>query len=1261
MKKIKVIQKVENTVEVTLTQAERELKYEALARDYPEINKEYFSVFSFFEEQELQRPPKNTPGFPALILKELLRIGDPIVSEDEGLNNTKNIEVQINTSVELYNENGEFLRTAAKGTNLHVIGLRIRGSIKNPDIPYELSSYANAAGYHTKPLLAFLRIGCWHTIGRGYMLDLDDTQDDLSELSPAQSPELSPAQSPKQLLLTNDNSQDNPKNKKGAKKLGGDQKNNPKVPATTKRAKKEPLVSLVPTDSNESSAQIVLFNNNFNELYKRLLGTYQLYDTSFLTVYNRAMRLIIKESIPIYVFQKHDITGITDDIKLIESAIDEKLDNQTNDRFICTLHSLEISHLYYLLNMDRKRAMQLIDVYRKRKELRAEMRKVRIQENLIRVRLYQKNAVALNKYGKDFTSLTKQQKEEINTIVEHRENLFKNTNIPAELLEQVYSLNRAVRQKAFKEITKITSDIKIEDIICKHYLYFLQEEQHRDEEEIIVDIIKEYSGTNTIHAYTCKLCGEILAPMEYEKGFDLEGSSGNEGLLPSEKLLYSIASQIISRYVSFRYITAVRLTRDMFRALQPFIVDLDTKLHKVKSNSEEIINNNLQFYIAVYSFAYLIHVIITNEYIEFTNQPTRPQNKPGKPEISEKKSSVTGDKKTKKGACEVTPAPIELITGSGDIICTVHGCECTGGSKTKSSKLLFTFIPGKSVDEVSNKVRGGGDDRAKMKLDLFTIAINIINREYNYIYGSIGMTLDYAKQALVKAYNDIGDQTIDTMDTNSNTSITHDPFYRLIAEIKKKNPSKIEDVLGWTLEELEKLNPGETIYDKVTEIKESSRFPAELFNAFLQYNKLTMVNTILPPGDELSIYKERLNEIKAEDRQKRHSIRVVKLPCSYSTKTPSSRKFKLQEGDLSLLFDTNGNSNKWDIVVTNKGEKTKKEIAAMIGEKDYTNLKVTDYKNSKLGIYKSKLKSIDVLRGIEKKNMIESFYNYYTFKCPVSTIHEWDSGSCQKCGIETKSINDLNEKYYSKWESKFKKDRLESKFSGMLKLDKVKLPDMVSNVKLKTDSISKIASMFNIEYNVLINLGFSEGVIFNDIKQKLTNPYESNEIYIHRCLHLIDYYNYAKKVISQVRNYKMRKLEPELNEIINTVKVNDVTKIPLFKDIEYNHYTSDPKNESNILLGQVFDEFIRILDNKETKEIVRELVRFILTKFISFDNLFSKVDMAKIRDANDDADLPDLLDSAEEIAEQSDEGELGDNDFSFDGMDFDDIGNVEPN
>lgn len=564
------------------------------------------------------------------------------------------------------------------------------------------------------------------------------------------------------------------------------------------------------------------------------------------------------------------------------------------------------------------------------------------------------------------------------------------------------------------------------------------------------------------------------------------------------------------------------------------------------------------------------------------------------------------------------------------------------------------FVSFKAKMKQHTKVEGG--KREQLNTMLFTIALNLINKDFNHIINSLNFNISHVKKFLIKAFNEVGPQKVqgESNEVGLFMYLDHDPMYKLIASQNNTDPRNIETVLSMKYQKMLNLDPNETIYDNVAEIPKNLSF-----NELLKYFKRLFALTAIPLDDELSGYYNRLDEINEEELNIIDEHRINRAFATGFITMKTNRQFVMQGVDISLIYGPDGKRIKWDIVVgSDKTEYLISSLQDIIGTSKYDKLKIVDYKSSSSGIYKSKTNLREVETRLNLIDNLESFYNYYQFKCPVSGNHNFTNDLCTKCKITKNDILRQSISPFQKWKTKYKSDRDVNKISGNISYSN-KYTFKSINVKVDTSIIGKLSTTFNLPYNALLNLGFSEGYDHKKIMDTTANPIEADKIHNDRAARLMDYYNYAVRSNIILSNNKTKKIPMELIFITEKFDNRELSGIPRMQYLELdNQYHMEAVDLSNYVLMKLYNEFIKIMSVPNYEDIMKSFVEIIIKQLINYDSLFGIYNVAKLKESIALADYQtnDTFDGQEEYeVDQDDEfGEMDHSEFSMEGMDFED-------
>jgi len=377
---------------------------------------------------------------------------------------------------------------------------------------------------------------------------------------------------------------------------------------------------------------------------------------------------------------------------------------------------------------------------------------------------------------------------------------------------------------------------------------------------------------------------------------------------------------------------------------------------------------------------------------------------------------------------------------------------------------------------------------------------------------------------------------------------------------------------------------------------------------FAKYEKLSHAERIL--FDLMLYYK--MKSYQKLPFKKNGDFFLIENPEKYLAQTYGDKlntKFSFKSLGFEEPRKVGFHVHKWEIILYDVGKTKKAFLLKDINKKLEQEVASKDTwyvediycstcfhaKSQITNVYeREKINPVDLL---EQEQLIESFYNYYANLCPAASgkigdnLHVFSGNSssettkCSKCQYEKIFGIEKNKTYFHKWESTFKKDTVaEAEQERLLdNLDdletdwsKSEMPASIKNPKIGDDvkkwkynpniitelanttfdffSKSKSAASKNVKkinyYNVLVNLGLSQGLDFDDLLSGKATPFRDmsfilsktreNQVGTYIYTLIIDY--------NMMRNYKnLPTISPELKEIVssaNLLKVID--KLPDF-------------------------------------------------------------------------------------------------------------------
>uniref|UniRef100_A0A6C0BDT1 Uncharacterized protein n=1 Tax=viral metagenome TaxID=1070528 RepID=A0A6C0BDT1_9ZZZZ len=1246
MVKINLITKNAPPVEIrTLTTIEREIKYEQMAAQNKSIESYHFENLFEMENNELLSKPASRPTILNILLKECLAICDPVV---DSLSPT-GITTQISRPVCAVDINGKYSRMYSSNTPLNITGLYVRNNLINQH------SYNNSI----TPLNNIIIYGHYGRFGYAGKYTFENLQN--ITLNKLQNSSL--------------------------KNLSGGKRAKRKTEIIKKEEQFDRTNYIELNISNEPDCY-----NKLNTIYNKLLLLYTVYNTTSVSLSSKFIYNIVHKYLSGSSFDKFDEVKnrrelvkpdkeIADIIKLISPVSEVSLYYKGHIDFLICLYNYNIENLYYTALLNKSYVLELISIYDSMLKNRHKNIMQYYKGRLSSIEYYRRNALSKNKYNKTYSQLTKSEREIILHDIKKLDNLTKSTVFPIQIINQLNDPNRDVRVKAFKiatsgAIANAAKDIQLADVICAHKFETLTMESTNTPDYLIVkNIIGKYASMNInigkphhevnmseLQVYFCGLCGEELAPVDYEQIMDKTLIS-TEMRLPIDKHIYTNVINIIKYNVYSRFMMMNNTVRDIVNSITTIIIDTEKRIMKNKGKTPDEINNEVTLYIHIYTYAVLIRMMENNKEIVFRSPEAR---------TNERGDRNRGDRNRE----EKKEQPDEEI--NTNIFEKSDDVEELKDDTEKITKLKKMVDPKKLyVEEIRNandenvvafskKIEmdiEGGATHPNATMELFATSLKFIFKTFKRQLAEYALDIAKIKLILVKAYNDVGEQRVDIPDAVKEliNTFSYDFFYKMIADKNNRTYNDVTKNLKFaSFTEITELPRGSSLFMNI----EDTGGKDKVFDTLLAINKVAINSLAIPESDIYYEVNKELQEFVSNEREFNKDIYIANIPAVSTTKMASKYKHKHKNGKISNLYDIDGNRVDWDIFITNVGEIKRKDIANMFIDSK-KNIKITDLKSSKTGSIKSKIDENKVRKGLEFNDSLISFYNYYTFKCPVSTIHNIDKEVCSKCKLNIQYISDKNIEYYNKWNKTYSRDfESDNKITGTISKIKTYNIGNVNNIKLNTESISNIANLYKIEYNRLYNLGLTEKYVYTDIETKTINPTELEKINHARALRLTEYYNFLIRVNKQLKYNRTRKLTPKLQDISNNAEktdYKDFINIPQFKPLEYSLINTEATSLCNYLLMTIYSEIYKFTTLADkSKNVMKDFAKYCIDELLQFDLLYSIFSIAKLKYTKEqyaeelDDDENEVIEDEENANDAlSDTGGVLDG-FSMDDMDFED-------
>lgn len=580
--------------------------------------------------------------------------------------------------------------------------------------------------------------------------------------------------------------------------------------------------------------------------------------------------------------------------------------------------------------------------------------------------------------------------------------------------------------------------------------------------------------------------------------------------------------------------------------------------------------------------------------------------------------------------------------------------------------VILTYKISQFKNTIADKAQNNKIDRKKKttdknKLDTFNTAIQLLVQHISSQMKDASLTVEQIKKQLVVAYHEITQQINLKEVSNIHCELASNPVLKWYSTINNIDISKAVSLLI-------SFDENVSLYKRV-DIKNNPHW--NLLNEYL-HNELYL-DTVIPMSNRLTEYHKSVDMLSHSYIKDKQSTIIKSFYPPF--KSGESRKFRIYPVDISQRYDIDGLRIKWaNFVMSINGKKkiyTKQELNSLIGTKEYLNMKFIEYQSTN-GVLQSKTNLKQVVKARELKVQLDNFYEYYTYRCPISSIHDFnDKDQCKKCKITYDIIKTKNVEYFQKWNNTFI-NRLQ--IISYPTIDTKLSKSDPSKFTMTTNAILNVSRQFKIPFNVLYNLGLTENYFISDLINGAINPAENDEINISRAYKLKGYYLYFVQYINLLINYKqVSKLPYDLNKVLsnhNLEKIN-VTLIPPIPSLS-NEYVNHNVYLSNYILNQLFNQIDGLINSSVIKKVnglsnvLYDVLQLILQNIINKDSMLSMYQIIKIKAQEKTTDEVEVDESLEEGAylygldnDNNDEDENFVDVTSSENVDFDDWDNVE--
>lgn len=842
------------------------------------------------------------------------------------------------------------------------------------------------------------------------------------------------------------------------------------------------------------------------------------------------------------------------------------------------------NEIKYDVNIDIELNKQIILLYKKQ------------------LQMFKKSNIATKLFNTPLDKLNKVQLEQVNKAYE--KSLLLNV-IPELATVQALAIAMNADNKAairenldllykIKNFDKQTTYIQINNvnIICTHVIYKanLLLEDYKDSIDKNVKIrnllVSKYYDSS-LSGYFCKICGEQLAQKDDE--YDIqrgEGYSANE--FDSFYLnIYREAIYICNNFVDFGNVhthNIFTIIRNIADTLKNEILSVHANLLKVKTLGKESVSTVLSIYIYIYTFAFVSHLILTNEFISF------------------KRDLFTGGKQMLESK-SIMPS---VATLTAKVVNTPTNVK-------RVQYILNTAIS--IVKKIKYK------DIQDSKIISLASVNSIFLQAYRYIVNINYISVVESTDAYWDKNNAVIDYLLYVYHLSQSQMIqnTDHDFAAVMGRTYKQINEQSESIYA-TLIKPEKWSTNVYNNDSAISLYE---YVAKNLCDYNVSNTTSELHTFYKKYEYLhALEKQRIKDIYLT--RLRPTVTLVYIPYTSVLKNSKLKICKCKSQTyIYKKINASGAYTKDTLVVTLQ------ELQKWLNDKNYKNLK--DF------IFYTLVEIKCNCVNVQHNHILIAFYKFYENKCPVENLHDFATNKCVKCGITLDTISTFDEKYYKKYLSTYTatKNKEYAQFKIIKKINKSEKIITFAKWEYNISYLQKISHELEITPNTIYNIGLAENKEYNSKFTKINMSVDlTQDESIKQNTNLYGYYLFI------IRNYYLLKnsellsnLPPHVSEFLHTHKLQ-LHKMPMLNTDflqKYKYYkrTLVPKLFTNFLTTSICKLLLEILGVFKTihSSAGHAYVKMIFTKIIDAEKKFSKFDIRKILKRTSNTTVENLLET----------------------------------
>jgi hypothetical protein len=802
-------------------------------------------------------------------------------------------------------------------------------------------------------------------------------------------------------------------------------------------------------------------------------------------------------------------------------------------------------------------------------------------------------------------------------------------------------LKKLIPQTSETELSRCTACSQL--VICPHTYELLNNNLKRHNKdlrsgsEFRVSLIRKFSGSTPLQdAFFCKICGDQLAKQiaegrnAYIQGKKVEVHRDENAL--SGKVWKNVKN-IITTHINFNTLTDVGpIISTITENILPFVEDERDRVLQIKTNDTNDVSDIVYLFIAIYTFAAIVRVI--------SHHPD---------DISFRKMYSTNPRpKTIKGGREVSTKHLQrLFMTALELV-------------INTQQTLIQRIP-----HISKRTIKPLLINAYKKISKLFIVTEQFNTELPPEYVAVNTEYQYMYYIMKKT-----NKTLEFHDVKSVIGVDFDDVSKLEYILEKATVPKM-----WRLS-------GDAEADTY------SKYAYASFIHFYRYSKNRVFNTdafknVVRANDRDAYLKllnvERSIIKKIIDRSRIHETRYIHNRYGDYVYKPTS---------LSKVYCSTGQKHVFDIHVFKKPKDGAVEISVKdIGDwvtneeknKLFLKLKITGAKCSICGVYRENIRpsnDASIAETIATNNEKQSFYNMYTFGCPMGTIHSWIKDKCTKCKVTRSKIATRDDSYYNKYVPTFRKSIVDqSQEMPTVTLTEQQKSNKEPAVKweLNIDHITRLAGLANVAKNVLLNIGGIEGVNYREIVDGTINPSIADDTKnsSSRFIQVVSHMNSFMVHYEKLRNGSLTTGVVEKHPDINFSLFPDVydgfnKKLSTYADSELTH-----EQLSNFVMSSLAKSLLSIvsffdgdlppsMNKKQYKPVAVEYITGVVKSIIKTDVRLSNPGIlrGKYVDVDDDDSGDAVEDTSSVVTQEYDPFNLESTGMNVGGLQ-DNIGDID--